>query len=290
MWAVYALLSAFFIATTDPIAKSILKGNVDECLVGWWMILLSTPFLAILYFSHPAPLNAALIKTILVVLPFEIAGAILYYKALKATDISLSVPFLALTPVFVLPISFLILGERMGTAGTLGVILIAAGAYSLNLKEARYGFVRPIRAIFINKGSFYMVLVALIFSVTAVISKKAMLHATPEAIPFIYNLSISLAMVPFVFYRLKKHPRDAQYDLRTVSSYIVLGLLSALSSIFYFKSVSMANVACAISIKRLSLIMSVGYGWLIFRERDIQIRLFSTVCMFLGVVLILTGK
>lgn len=288
MWAIYAFLSAFFVAATDPIAKKTLSTHGDEYLVSWLMLFLSTPFLAIYYFSHRiAPFNSDLVKTLLTVIPLEILATILYYKALKLTDISLSVPFLALTPVFVILTAYLLLGEHIPIRGIFGIALITFGAYSLNLKEVRYGFISPIKAILSNRGSIYMVLVALIFSVTSAVAKKAMLCSSPESIPFIYNLSISFAMVPLVLYRLSKGYSMITKDPKTILSYLVLGLLAALSSICFFKSVSTANVAYAISIKRLSLLMSVGYGWIFFREREIRIRLTSTFCMFLGAILII---
>ena len=287
MWAIYALLSAFFAATGDPIAKKALGRSVDEYTIGWLTLLISTPFLAAVYFSHRVePLNYGLLWTLASVVPFEFAAAILYFKALKLTDISLSVPFLAITPIFVAITAFFMLGERLPPAGVFGIILITIGAYSLNIDKAKYGLFHPIKAIFTNKGSLYVVIVALIYGLTSTLSKKAMLYSSPASIPFIYNLSISLFMTPFVLYRLKTGSSKIILDRQSIIYYISLGLLVALSSIFYFKSVSLVSVAYTISIKRLSLLMSVGYGWLFFRERDIHIRIFSTFCMFLGTVLI----
>ncbi|MFH0764111.1 MAG: DMT family transporter [Candidatus Omnitrophota bacterium] len=126
MWALYALLSAIFAASTDPIAKRILSKTGDEYLVGWFSLLLSTPFLGLYFFSNKiAPVSPELIRTILLyVLPFEFFAAFLYYRALKLTDISLSVPFLALTPVFVMFTGLLFLGERIRPAGVAGIALI----------------------------------------------------------------------------------------------------------------------------------------------------------------------
>lgn len=288
MWAIYALLSAFFAASCDPIAKRLLVlRDGDEYLIGWAGPLLSIPFLAIFYFSHPvAPLNPGLVKMLAVIVPLEILALVLYYRALKLTDISLSVPFLALTPIFVILTAFLLLGERLPPHGILGILLITTGVYSLNLNEIKSGIFHPIKAVLSNKGSVYMIVVALIFSLNSAISKIAMLYSSPESIPFIYNLSITLVMAPLVFYRLKKGRSVLSKDPRTILSYIAIGLFAALSSICYFQSIALTNVAYTISIKRLSLLMSVGCGWFFFRERDIRIRLVGTFCMFLGVVLI----
>ena len=132
-----------------------------------------------------------------------------------------------------------------------------------------------------------MVLVALMYGLTSTMSKKAMLLSSPESIPFIYNISISLAMAPIVLYRMSRGSSMLNLKPQTLLCFLGLGLFTALSSIFYFKAISIASVAYAVSIKRLSLLMSVGYGWIFFRERDVHIRLLSTSCMLIGVVLII---
>ena len=290
MWVIFALLSAFFVATTDPIAKHILKDG-DEYFLAWALLLFSTPFLAILYFSNPlVSFSPELVKTILIVVPIEVVSCFLYFKALKLTDISLSVPFLALTPIFVIFTGLLLLGERVSPSGAVGIVMITIGVYSINLKEARHGFVHPIKAIFFNRGSFYMVIVALLFSLTSTLSKKALLCATPESIPFIYNISITIGMTPVILYRRRKGILRIPCERRAIWPYVLLGLLTALSNIFYFQAVALASVAYTIAIKRLSLLMSVGYGWLIFRERDIRVRFLSTLCMVIGVVLIILSR
>jgi len=287
MWAIYAFLSAFFVATTDPIAKRNLKAD-DEYVVGWMLLAVSSVFLGVYYFFYGTfRIGPGLVATLLAIIPLEILASILYYRALKLTDISLSVPFLALTPVFVVLTGFLVLGERVSPAGTIGIVLIAIGVYSLNIKEAKYGWTTPIRAIFLNRGSVYMLAVAFVFSVSASVSKRVMLLSSPEQAPFIYNFSIAVAMAPIIVYRLASGRSVLSRDRRSIISYAALGLFAALSSIFFFKSMSCANVAYAISIKRLSLLISVGYGWLFFRERDVHIRLVSTVCMVLGIGMIL---
>jgi len=292
MWAIYAFLSAFFIASTDPITKKILNDkDGDEYLVGWLMLLLSTPFLGIFYFSHNGVVFSwALLKTLAMIVPIEIIATILYYKALRLTDISLSVPFLALTPIFLIVTGFLLLGERISPQGMAGIGLIAFGVYSINIKEMQHGILQPIRSVFRNKGSLYMILVAMLYSITSAVSKRALLQSSPQAIPFIYNSFLSLAMAPIIFYRVKNKTTSLAGIKRRALLFGLLGLFSAISSIFYFSSVALANVAYSISIKRLSLLMSVGYGWLFFRERDVHIRILATLCMFTGIVIIMFAK
>lgn len=287
MWAFYALVSAFFAASIDPIAKFALKKS-DEYLVGWFGLLFSVPFLAILFFSNKLPaFDPALIGLILAAMPFEIIAAILYYKALKASDISITVPFLALTPIFAAFLAFIMMGEALSAQGIFGVCLISIGVYSLNIKEVKRGLIHPIKAIFANRGSVYMALVGLIFGVTATISKMIMLKMSPETVPFVYVFSIVISMSPVIIYRVSKGVSVIDRSGSTYVWYALMGAAIALANFTYFKSIATANLAYTISLKRLSLLMSVGYGWLIFKERDVHIRFLSTLCMCGGIILIL---
>ena len=286
MWAFYALLSAFFAATIDPVAKVALKKS-DEYLVGWFGLLFSLPFLAVPFFAGKAPaFSPALFRIIFIAMPFEVLATIFYYKAIRSADISASVPFLSITPVFSAILAYFLMGERIGRQGILGICLISVGVYSMNIKEAKYGLIHPLKAIFSNKGSLYMAFVALLFGVTSTVSKMAMLQMTPETIAFVYVFSVAVSLSPIIFYRVHKGLSKIERGGAAYARYILMGVLSALASFTYFMSVSMANLAYTISIKRMSLLMSIGYGWFLFKERDVHIRFLSTLCMCAGVILI----
>ncbi len=287
MWAFYALLSAIFAASIDPVAKVSLRKS-DEYLVGWFGLLFSLPFLAVPFFAGKAPVfTPAFFRIILVAMPFEVVAAIFYYKAIRSSDISASVPFLSITPIFSAMLAYFLMGERIGRQGILGVCLITVGVYSMNIKEARYSLMHPIKAIFTNKGSLYMVFVGLLFAFTSTFSKMAMLRMTPETIAFIYTSAVVISFSPIIFYRISRGLSKIERTGEAYMRYALMGALFAVASFTYFKSVSMANLAYAISIKRLSLLVSIGYGWFLFRERDVQIRFLSTACMCAGVILII---
>jgi len=287
MWAFYALLSAIFAASIDPVAKIALRKS-DEYLVGWFGLLFSLPFLAVPFFIGRAPVfTPELFRIILIAIPFEVLAIVFYYKAIRSADISASVPFLSITPIFSAILAYFLMGERIGRQGIFGICLITIGVYSMNIKEARHSLMHPIKAIFTNKGSLYMVFVGLLFAFTSAFSKMAMLQMTPEKIAFVYVSFIAISFSPVVFYRSSRGLSRMERGGAAYARYILMGALLALANLTYFRSISMANLAYAISIKRLSLLVSIGYGWFLFRERDVQIRFLSTICMCAGVILII---
>src|SRR5512138_3588176 len=114
LWFPLTLFCAFSLATSDALTKKALAARHNEYLIAWFRLLLMMPLLGILLVALPAPkLAPEFMPTILMALPLELLALILYFKALKLSPLGLTVPFLALTPIFLLVIPHLVLGERV---------------------------------------------------------------------------------------------------------------------------------------------------------------------------------
>ncbi|WP_298432615.1 EamA family transporter [Geobacter sp.] len=180
LWFPVTLLCALSLATSDALTKKALSARHNEYLIAWFRLLLMLPPLSLLLLVVPVPtLGPEFLPTILTALPLELAALILYFKALKHSPLGLTVPFLALTPVFLLVIPYLLLGERISLTGGIGILLIAAGSYTLNLRSRRDGFLAPFRAILRERGSLCMIGVAVLYSFTATLGKKAITVSSP---------------------------------------------------------------------------------------------------------------
>ena len=117
MWVTYALLTAFMLATSDTLTKKVLASR-DAYLVAWIRLLFALPlFILSLLIVEIPQLDRTFWIATLIALPLEITAYILYTKALQASPLSLTIPFLALTPLFLIFISYIILGERSVYSG-----------------------------------------------------------------------------------------------------------------------------------------------------------------------------
>jgi len=219
-------------------------------------------------------------------LPLEIAAILLYYKALRVSPLSLSLPFLSFTPVFIMLFSWFIMGEKVSAAGAAGIGLIALGGYGLNLSSLREGPLGPFKAMLREQGSLYMIFVAMIYSATSALGKLAITHSSPAFFGATYYLVLAVCLLPVIAFR--QGGRQFVVQLKdTARPALLPGVFDALQSITHFYAVSMANVAYMIAIKRLSLIMGSGYGFLLFGERNIRERMAGALLMFAGFVIIL---
>ena len=289
LWFPLTLFCAFSLATSDALTKKALSSHCNEYLIAWLRLLLMLPPLVAMLLFVPIPsFGPAFLPTILTAIPLELAALLLYVKALKYSPLSLAVPFLALTPVFLLLIPYLLLGERISLSGGIGIILIAAGSYTLNIQGSGEGILAPFRAILREPGSRCMIGVALIYSFTSTLGKKAITSSSPLFVVVLYPILLFLCLTPVAFWKGRRELRTMDWQ-RIIKATVLPALFSLMETVAGFVALSLTNVAYMIAVKRVSLLMGVMYGHFLFREQGIRKRLFGGVLMVAGVSLILIG-
>ncbi len=289
LWVPVTLCCALSLATSDALTKKALVARHNEYLTAWVRLLLMVPPLAILLLTTPVPpLGSEFFPTVLTALPIELLALILYFKALKLSPLGLTVPFLALTPVFLIVIPYLLLAERVTLAGGAGIVLIAAGSYALNLHRRSSGLLAPFRSIFRERGSLCMIGVAVLYAFTATLGKKAITSSSPLFFAGIYPILLFVSLTPVALWKGGRELR-----LLGGSGIFRATLLPALFSlgevIFGTVALSLTNVAYMIAVKRLSLLMGIVYGHLLFREEGLRERLAGGGLMVTGVAFIVVG-
>jgi drug/metabolite transporter (DMT)-like permease len=287
-WVYLSLICAFTLATSDALTKKALISG-DEYLVAWFRLLFALPILIILFFFISAPrVDAIFWKAFALSLPLEIVALILYIKALRISPLSLTLPFLSLTPVFLILFSYLILGEKVSPRGATGILLLAAGSYTLNLHEMRSGILTPFKAIGREKGSVFMIVVAVIYSITSSLGKMAIEHSSPLFFGATYFIALTLLFSPIAL--IAGRDKENFIKGRRYRRLFFPGIFYSIMIVTHMLALSMTKVAYMISVKRTSLIMGVIYGYFLFSERNIRERLTGATLMFTGFVIIVTAS
>ena len=114
----------------------------------------------------------------------------LYFRALQISPLSMCVPFLAFTPVFLIPSTYIILGQKPEPIKMLGVFLIVAGSLAMHRQLFAIGWLAPVKAVIENRGSRYMLIVALIFSITNPIDAKLVKMSDIYTESFAYGVGL----------------------------------------------------------------------------------------------------
>lgn len=283
LWVLYALLSAFGWATADVFTKK--ASNVDDYILMLSRFLFGVPFVVVFLFFIPIPkLDGSFWTLLSLAISLETAVWILYIKAIKNSPLSLVVPFLSLTPVFLVFTSFIILGEIPTPIGFFGILMIAFGAYVLNFKNLGKGILDPFKSIFKKRGIVYMIIAAFLFSILANLFKILIQKSSAMFLAAIY---FPLMVIPFLLIAFLKSRKNLVQLKSNFKSLFPIGLFFALMIIFNNLAIRLVIVPYMISIKRTSSIFSVLYGYFLFKEKNIKARFVGTIIMLIGTGLII---
>lgn len=284
-WVLIALVSAAGDALRDLSAKRVLtKGN--SLLFTWLIFALPLPaiYTPDYFFGGPRP-SPGFYGTLLTALPLEILAQVLYMQALRLSPLSLVAPLLALSPVFMLAVPFLLIGERINLIAGTGVLLIASGAYALNAGTAKKGIFEPFKALLRERGAVYMCLVALLFSFTATLSKKAIMLSSPLHYMAAYWTGIVVVMAPLLFFTYRgKWPETLRDGSIRKSLLPALLFVTAVFAAAY--AMSITKVTYVTTVKRLSGLFSILLAGAILREESIRERFAGGALMVTGFALI----
>jgi drug/metabolite transporter (DMT)-like permease len=242
------------------------------------------PFCVItMFFIDIPPIGPGFVPTLAWVLPLIMVAIVLHFRAIHVSPLSLTLPFLSFTPVFVLFTGDLILNEQINSNVISGILLVVAVGYIINLDATRNGFLGPLKAIWHEPGSVMMLIVAALYGLTSVGGKVIIQESSPlfagTVLLCAYGVLLTLILVGI-----------GKASLRTILRNPLLGFgaggILFLELICHNLAISMVTAAYMITIKRMAGIFSVLYGWLLFREQGIRYRLLGTAIMTAGAIVI----
>lgn len=282
-WFIFAFLTAFFKSTKDVFSKKGLK-DIDEYIVAWALRFFALPFLLPLLFFIKIPvIGNQFWLALFIGGSLNVVTTILYMKAIKVSDLSITIPMVTFTPLFLLITSPLIIGEFPNIFGIVGILLIVMGSYMLNIKKKSQGYFAPFKALLEEKGPRLMLIVAFIWSITANFDKIGLLNSSPIFWVIAINIFITLCMFPIMFYKSRGKIKQIPVNLHAL---LPIGLFSSLALICQMTAISLTLVVYVISIERTSAIISVLFGYLIFKEKGIKERLMGVTIMLIGILFI----
>lgn len=283
IWLLFALFSALFDSLKDVSSKRSLK-HVDEYAVSWAFRFFATLFiLPVLFFAGIPSIGSRFWEAMIIGGTLNIVTTVLYMKAYKHSDLSITSPITAFQPLFLLITAPVMLGEFPSTVGLMGVLLIVFGSYMLNIRQKQNGYLAPFRALFKEKGPRMMLAVAFIWSITSNFDKIGVQNSSPVFWTFAQSLFLAMGLLPLALYKSKQKFMQILPHFKKLAP---IGLFSALTLVFQMTALGFALVAYVSSIKRTSSVISVIFGHFVFREKGVKERLAGAVIMVLGVLLI----
>lgn len=285
MWLVYALVFALTTSFSVLIAKRIMR-DVDEYLYLALSSLFALPFLflIVIYFYQIPQVDEIFIRSIIISSGIGVLGAIFAYRAIRISDVSLVSPISAFNPVFTAIVSFLILKEFLSSKDIMGILLVCAGAYLLELSRVRKSLFSPVRALVSHKGVQLSFIAYFIWAITPIFEKTAIMHTTPQVPPFVSLVGFSISSI--IFSSLAKARSKIKFtDIKGfIPVFLAIGFLGGLGQTTAMLAFSVGSLGLVTSIFKLSIIFTTILGWVLFKEQNIKNRLLGSSVMILGVI------
>ncbi len=222
---------------------------------------------------------------------FTAAGHLYFFKALRASDLSLTIPFLSFSPVFVLGLGILLLNEWPATLALLGIVAITGGTFWLNRasKPKSSSVHTEDQAQSYKRGRFAMLVTAGCWSVAIVFDKAALAYTTP--LTHLLGLLAATFILLSLFGR-----RDLATSVMAVTKthggrLLLVALLMMAALGLQLAAYAYWNIAYVEAIKRaIGLLSSLALGVLFFKETDPLRRLPAVLVLAIGSTLVILGS
>ncbi len=285
-----ALLLIVFSALMHALWNLLVKQSRDKTVFIWWMFLSSGSLMALvaLGFGLFPPLNFQ-------ILLLAAGGAVcfvLYHwlggYAYREGDLSVTYP-LAQTAMLYVPLwGVLILGEKLSPVGIGGIILVALGAYCIQLRHlTTTEILRPFSQLG-NRSVQAALLAGFVYSIGAIFDKTGVSHYPPFQFTFV--------MVLFMFGFMSLNLLRPCYRGRVFEEWhhnpkLILwsGPVIMASFLSFRFGLQLSPVSYALPVRQVSLLIGVLIGILFLGESFGRIRLASTTLILSGVFLVWHG-
>lgn len=281
---VLAFITALSEAFKDIFSKFNLK-HVDEYTAAFSMHLVISVLLApVVFFMGIEEMSGRFLFALAAATVLQLIVILLYMKAVKRSELSVTVPLVTLTPLFMLITSPILIGEFPSALGIAGIVFIVAGTYILNIEGKQDHPLAPFTSLIRNQGSRYMFIVAFLWSITANIDKIGVEETSPIFWAFTKDLVIMFYLLPIMLIKSKSPLNQLKFRAGPLFSVGVFRTASVLSQLF---AIQLILVAYVIAIKRSSALLIILFAFFYMDEkRHFKTRLIGMLIILVGLLLI----
>ena len=286
MGLVLSIFTAILWSLFDVIRKKSVK-LISELKVLFIVVISQSIFFSLfLVFSDFSLIlkDYFLLAILLILLNFT--SMYLFLKVIKSGELSTYIPMLSFTPLFSSLYSNLILNETLLNIQYIGMFFIIVGALLLHTNNHKIINIRKFSSILLNsRNSFFIILVALIWSLTPVLDKKSLQYCDLYLHGFVQSIGM-LILFPF-FFKIDFFKDFKLFRNKIKKKYLfyLLMIISFLCSFTQLITLKLVFVAELESLKRsIGVILSLIFGFYFFREEINYLKIFSVFLILVGII------
>lgn len=265
MWVIFAFASALFAGLTAILAKcGIRKTDSDAATAIRTIVVLLFSWLMVWIVGSGPTITSLSAKTwIFLILSGLVTGGswLCYFRALQQGDVNKVVPIDKSSTILTILLALIFLGEPVSWLKGLAILLIGAGTFLMIEKKSVSGEKREKKSWLI-----YAVLSAVFASLTSILGKIG-IDGVESNLGTAIRTGVVLVMAWLIVF-----VKGKQHTLRSVPKkelvfLILSGLATGGSWLCYYKALQDGLASVVVPIDKLSLLVSIGFSALVFKER-----------------------
>ena len=286
MWFIMAILSAFFAGITSILAKcGIKKTDSDVATALRTIVVLLFSWLMVLVVGSAGTISEISPQSFLfLVLSGLATGAswICYFKALSIGDVNKVVPVDKSSTVLTVLLAILLFQEREHLAlKPSGTLLLAIGIFLMIEKK------QTAQKEENRRWLVYAVLSAVFASLTSILAKAGITGVESNLGTAIRTGVVLLMAWLLVFLKNKKNSfillkKIPKGELLFIS---LSGLATGASWLCYYYAIQNGPVSVVVPVDKLSILVTIAFSWLVFKEVLSKKALLGLILMVLGTLI-----
>jgi drug/metabolite transporter (DMT)-like permease len=249
--------------------------------------LLAVAAVPLLAQMRPSSFTTALWLNMAVIAVLAVVGNVLLVYALRSSDLSVLAPVNAYKAVLSLVLGIFVIGEVPSAVGLAGVLLILTGSYFVVDRSEGQPYRGAFVQFFRERGVQYRFAALACSATEAVFLKRAVLQSSPLVVFLLWStLGLVVALVLAVALPGGRIRTGMERFRQHWSTYGWLAVTTGLMQVTTLLTFGVMQVGYSLALFQLSTLLSVFFGYRYFHERNIGRRLFGSVLMIVGAVII----
>lgn len=285
MWVLFALGSALFAGLTSVLAKcGIRKTDSDAATAIRTIVVLIFSWLMVWIVGSAPTITTLSTKTwVFLILSGLATGAswLCYFRALQLGNVNKVVPIDKSSTVLTILLALVFLGEPVSWLKGIAVILIGIGTFMMIEKKADSGEKTEKK-----RWLLYAVLSAVFASLTSILGKIG-IDGVESSLGTAIRTGVVLVMAwLIVFVKGKQHMLKV-IPKNELGFICLSGLATGGSWLCYYKALQDGLASVVVPIDKLSILVSIGFSALVFKERLSKKAAFGLVLIVGGTLMML---
>ena len=280
MWLIMASLSAFFAGITSILAKcGIKKTDSDVVTALRTVVVLLFSWIMVFVVGSADTIGEIDSKSLLfLILSGMATGAswICYFKALSMGDVNKVVPIDKSSTILTVLAAIILFGETQHLATKLiGTGILAVGIFlMIERKQSTEKVDEP-------GWKIYAVLSAVFAALTSILAKVG-ITGVESNLGTAIRTSVVLIMAWLIVFMKKKQSQAKSVHKKELAFIFFSGIATGASWLCYYYAIQNGIVSVVVPIDKLSIVITVLFSYIVFREK-------LSVKAFAGLVLMVAG-